>query len=180
MSDPRDPGWAPARRLVSRLFRAGDAPRLPIVTIRAIYLAFLVLLAILVVVRFGIGSGDGDMQPGTAFTVLVALAALETSMVFATRRRPIGGTEPEDFVATYRASVILRLAYAESIALAAFVLSFLTGDPMTFYAGVALSVPAYLLAAPTGRDITRQQEQVTDAGVGVDLMAALLGYTSDD
>lgn len=147
---------------------------------RAIYLAFIAGLGVFVVVRLLIGSRDGDLQSGTALAVLIVIAALQTSLVAAQRRRPLIGEEPEDFAAAYRTSVILRLACSESIALTGFVLSFLTGDPVTFYAGLALSVPAYLLAAPTGGDVARHQEQIAGSGVGVDLMAALLGYTSTD
>jgi len=178
MRDPRDPGWGPSRRLASSLFLTREVPRLPIITMRAIYVAFVAVLALLVPIRVLIGGGDGDMQSGTAFTVLVAIAALETSMVFVSRNRALVGTEPEDFAAAYRSSMMLRLAYAESIALAGFVLSFLTGDTVTFFSAIALSVPAYGLAAPTGADISRYQGQVT--GVGVDLMAALLGYTDTE
>jgi hypothetical protein len=178
--DPRDPGWGPSRRLVSAFFLARDVPRFPIITMRAVYLAFVGVLVVLVIVRSLIGSRDGDLQAGTAWAVLVVIAALQTSLVAMHRTRPLIGEEPEDFAAAYRTSMILRLAYAESIALAGFVLSFLTGDPVTFYAGLALSLPAYLLAAPTAGDVTRHQEQVADSGVGVDLMAALLGYTTPD
>lgn len=178
MTDQRDPGWGPSRRLVSSFFVARDVPRLPIILLRALFLAFVAGLGVFVVIRVLIGSGDGDLQPGTAWAVLIVIAALQTSLVAAHRRRPLIGEEPEDFAAAYRTSVILRLAYAESVALTGFVLSFLTGDPFTFYAGLALSVPAYLLAAPTGGDVARHQEQIADSGFGVDLMAALLGYTS--
>ena len=178
MSDPRDPGWGPSRRLVSTFFLARDVPRLPIVVVRAIYLAFLAFLAVLVVIRVLVSGGEGDMASGTALTVLVVIAALEVSTSFAWRKRPLIGTEPEDFAAAYRSSVLIRLAYAESIALAGFVLSYLTGDPLTFYWSIALSAPVYALAAPTGADITRYQDNA--AGVGVDLMAALLGYTTPD
>jgi len=176
MTDPRDPGWGPSRRLASSFFLTRDLPRLPIIRIRAVYLAFIAFLGVLVVIRLLVAGGDGDMQSGTALTVLVVIAALEVSTSFAWRKRPLIGTEPEDFAAAYRTSVLIRLAYAESIALAGFVLSYLTGDPSTFFWSIALSAPAYALAAPTGADITRYQGQA--AGVGVDLMAALLGYTA--
>ena len=178
MTDPRDPGWGPSRRLASSFFLTREVPRLPIITVRALYLAFIGGLVLRVVIRTVFSSGGGDMDPGAAFTVLVAIAALETSMVSVARKRALIGTEPEDYAASYRASVILRLAYAESIALAGLVLSYLTDDPVTLYLGMVLSVPAYVLAAPTGADVARYQEQIT--GVGVDLTAALLGYTASD
>ncbi|HSM01790.1 MAG TPA: hypothetical protein VK960_05010 [Acidimicrobiia bacterium] len=180
MSDPRDPGWEPSRRLVASFFLARDVPRLPIVTLRAIYLAFVAALGVFVLIRLLIGDSDGDMQPGTAWAVLVIIAGLETALVAMHRTRPLIGDEPEEFAAAYRTSVILRLAYAESIALTGFVLSFLTGEPVSFYGAIALSLPAYLLAAPTAGDIARHQERVAETGVGVDLMAALLGYTAPD
>lgn len=166
--------------MVSSFFVVRDVPRLPIIILRALFLALVASLGVFVVIRVLIGRGDGDMQPGTALTVLVAIAALETSLVAMHRTRPLIGDEPEDYAAAYRTSVILRLAYAESIALAGFVLSFLTGEPTTFYIGIALSLPAYLLASPTGGDVARHQEQIADSGFGVDLMAALLGYTAPD
>ena len=178
--DPRDPGWGPSRRLASRLFLAGDIPRLPIITLRAVFLAFVAFVGILVVVRVLIGESDGDMQSGTAVTVLVAFAALETSLVAVHRTRPLIGDEPEDFAVAYRTSMLLRMAYAESTALAGFVLSFLTGDPITSVVGAGLSLPGYLLAAPTAGDVARHQERLTETGTGVDLMAALLGYTTPD
>jgi hypothetical protein len=173
--DPRDPGWGPAIHAVTRLMipLARGGVRAPLTVLRAMFPAFVAALAMLAVVILALGETDGEMAPGAAVAFLAAVAGLDTALVAVFRGRPLLPPEPETIAAAYRTSVLLRVAYAELTALVGFVLYFYTGTPSTYFLGVTLSLPGYLMAAPSAGDVSRHQERLNQAGVGLDLMGAL-------
>jgi hypothetical protein len=73
----------------------------------------------------------------------------------------------------YRGRMFLRIALANSPALFAFVGAFTFRGSWIYYAGLLISLPALLHAAPTRSALVRDQDELTARGCPLSLVAAL-------
>jgi len=174
--DPRDPGWGSAfsqvaRRLIPVLRTSGD----PLTILRTLYLSFWVaLVLILWILSFLEADGD-SLSPGAGFAIVTGLAAVNTSIVAIVRTRPLTGFTPDELAGAYRSSMFIRLAIAESIAMVGLVLFFVTGSLAVYGLAALLTIPGFLLAAPTSGDIAMHQRLLDERGENVDLFGTLIG-----
>jgi hypothetical protein len=108
-------------------------------------------------------------------TILFAVYSIYglASFVWA-RKRPLVPDTPELAAALYRAKFFLRLGLALAPSGMGFALMFLAGRLLFSLAGVAISLLALALSAPTQGDIERHQRQINAEGSSVSLLQALL------
>lgn len=174
--DPRDPGWGPAlgqalRRLVPvRRFEGGT-----LILLRTLFLAFLIAPAFILLLLLFIGESEPGFSTTLALAILIAIAAVNTSIIGVIRNLPLKGSSAAEIAGGYRSTMFIRVALAEMIALVGFVLFFVTGSLTTYLAGYLLSLAGYAMSAPTAGDIARYQEGLNSRGVSVDLLGTLTG-----
>ena len=102
--------------------------------------------------------------------------ALVSQRVF---ERPLDCTSDASLAASYRTRFFVLVACAESSALAGFALAFVAGALWLYYLGAAFAVVGFAHAAPTVRQVRRDQERLGDQGCRRSLVQhALLGSVS--
>lgn len=105
------------------------------------------------------------------FAVLViAAVSITASKVF---ERPLDCTSDASLAGSYRTRFFLRIAFAEAIALFAFVFYFLTGPLWIYYVGAAIALARMLPQAPTSAALVRDQDDLTARGCSRSLVSAL-------
>jgi hypothetical protein len=148
-------------------------------TLRILYLGVLNSTVIIGVVM-GIMVATDAFPPGSggAWIGLVVVAAAGLVTLTAKGLAPrLDCSTPGKLAGTYRVRFIVRLTLAEAPVLAGFVGALVTGEPLLFLVGLPFAVVGYTRAAPTRRNIDRDQDELLAFGCGTSLLDAL-GATS--
>lgn len=162
--DPRDPGWGSMLQP-----RSGG-----LAVLRAVFIAFVTTpLAVLIGLSF-VDVTETRFDPGTAIAILAAVGGMTVSLGGLLKNRLLRGETSAEVAGSYRTSMFVLLALAETIVSAGVLLFLLSGSLLIYLVALGLAVPAYVQAAPTGRDISRQQELLNGRGVNADLLGGLL------
>lgn len=166
-----DPGWIPARETVGN-----PVARSHLTRFRFVYLAFVVALVVigpLMVVTYGLERPGGVTEDATALVLgLVGIAIIFFYGVMAVVRRTLlRSLTPERFLALYPTLMFLTLAFAESIPMAGFVLSVLSGSAWPYLVGLVFAVPGLVIAAPTKRNLERLRD---DYVPGIDIFGVFV------
>jgi hypothetical protein len=117
---------------------------------------------------------------GNALRWLAALAviALGTTLFERTIERPLDCSSAIGLAGSYRTRYFLRVAFAEAVALWAFVFAFIGAPTWIYYVGALFAlVRLWTGAAPTRAALAADQADVTAQGCGLSLIAALRGRT---
>jgi len=174
-----DPGWKPSLRVTLPFVpdRSDEPARNGLTVLRSVFLAFtgaLVLIANLVATSTALP--NGPVVPW--IPILIAFAALTLVGARATDR-PLPCTSAQALAAAYRARFFLRVAFAESVALMAFTITFAGGPVWTYYVGLAFTFVRFATnVAPTRAAVARDQADLEARGCNLSLIAALNPQTS--
>jgi hypothetical protein len=145
-----------------------------LVVLRTVFIAFVSMpLAVLIAFSF-VDVTESRLGTGTAIAILAAVGGMTVSLVGLFKKRLLRGETSTEVASSYRTSMFVLLVLSETIVIVGAVLFFLSGSLLTYVVAVVLAVPAYAQAAPTGRDISRQQELLNGRGVNADLLGGLL------
>jgi hypothetical protein len=183
-----DPGWGGPRAvlfsMVLPVMAIGTSARRgtsdALMTMRMIFVYVVQTVLILAVVVIGLSVSDtipgGDVDTTLAAIAVTAIGA--TGLVMA-RLLPsaLDCTTAASLVGTYRTRFFIRLALAEAGAMAGFVGFIVTGAPTIFVLGAAFSAVGFTWAAPTTRQLERDQEALTWSACGRALVPTLRGLS---
>jgi len=103
---------------------------------------------------------------------LLAIAALALGVSRAVER-PLDCSSDSRLAGSYRTRFFLRMAFTQSVALAAFVMYFLDGPRWIYYLGAAISLARMASQAPTSGALVRDQDTLVMEGCTRSLVAAL-------
>lgn len=118
---------------------------------------------------------EGDDEPtGVALAIVAGVGCL-TLLLRRVVSRPLDPSSPASLAASYRTRLILRLAVAESAALIAFAIGMSLGPWWVYYLGAAFAFVGMAMAAPTQRNLGRDQDALSLAGHELSLLDALSG-----
>lgn len=182
-----DPGWAPAIREMGGFlipvvgaFRARRMQgRDGLLTLRSVFLAFVLAIALigLVVIVLDSGSGLSGTRRDVEIPGLLTIAAGVTSLWLGRviGRRPLDCATDARLAATYRTRFFLTIAVAESAALIAFVMFILTSAATLYAIGAVFTLIGFATVAPTAARLQREQEQLQTSGCRSSLLLALRG-----
>lgn len=181
-----DPGWGKALRsgwwelLVPLPFIPGSkAGRDSLTALRLVFLRAITAMALIIVVTRLVSVGGSNDDPSTSVGVFLAVIAVYGVMdlvmlVLGLRRTPDQGTDADGVATWFRTVSFLGYALMLGPFLVGFVGVFLTNEWAIVFAGLPFAAVAYWLAAPTRRRLRSAQEQLSRAGVSVDLVNALV------
>jgi hypothetical protein len=181
-----DPGWraaiglstkgvllpwtAPAR---GRSWGSGDG----LVMVRALYASFVqavLMIGVVVIIldRYGRVPDQGEPLPVAG---LVLAGGILAQLVGAVVEKPLDASDPGALAASYRKRFFLRLAFAESAALLGFAGFILTGAPVVYFIGLAVTLVGLARAAPTRARLAADEYRLAPAGDTIGIGAALSG-----
>lgn len=177
---PTDPGWGGVKGLLLALVpmvaqrqSRGD----PLVVLRRVFLSFctalvLILVVVVVVVETGEQRTAGlSVAAAAGITAVAGIAALMARRFFADR--PLECSDAPALANSYRTRFFLRMAFAETTALLGFVLSFVAQSPWPYVVALPFTAVGFWWAAPTARNLARDQAQLTASECACNLLAAL-------
>jgi hypothetical protein len=181
-----DLGWPTNLVTVVKLLPRGFAPLGArrsggdlLLGLRAVTVAFsaaLVLIAGVLARLSGTPNGlpNGPVWPWVPIVVVLAMPNLFVERMYAARR--LDASTPSKLAAAYRAQFMLRLAYATTIALFAFTITFVGGPAWIYYPAVAVAlVRIWTGVAPTAAVLARDQRRLQAKGIDMPLVGALRG-----
>lgn len=180
-----DPGWRPA--LVVALMalvpivgvraavrRRGNDPASGLIVTRQLFLAFASAIAMcgFVLTQLGLSSADASMSRGAALTGVgaIAFAALALGPIV---ERPLDVSGAARLAETWRTRFFLRLGFGEAPALAGFAGALLAGSISPYLLGASATAVMFARAAPSVRNIAKDQEGLIDRGSPLSLVAIL-------
>ncbi|MGK2948727.1 MAG: hypothetical protein ACSLFP_09145 [Acidimicrobiales bacterium] len=134
--------------------------------------ALLLIGLVTLMVVDSIDDGDGGLSTGVAAAGIVAFGVASLLLVRVVEPR-LDCTSDGSLLGTYRTRFFLRLAMAEAVALLGFVAVFLTGDAWLYPFGGAFTTVGFLRAAPTERNLERDEETLNEQGCGRSLRELL-------
>jgi F0F1-type ATP synthase membrane subunit c/vacuolar-type H+-ATPase subunit K len=177
---PTDPGWGGVKGLLLSLVpvivqrkSGGD----PLVVLRRVFLSFCTALVLIMVVVAVVvdtdekRTADMSVAAGVAITAVTGIAALIATRFFADR--PLECADAPVLANSYRTRFFMRMAFAETTALLGFVLSFVAQSPLPYVVALPFSSVGFWWAAPTARNLARDQAQLTTSECTCNLLAAL-------
>lgn len=142
--------------------------------LRQVFLTFCVALVLFgVVLAFIYSDSEPLSDPSTeGAAALLALAAV--GMLIEPRlEKPLQCDDDSALVASYRARFFLRIAFSEAAALWGFVGFFLTYAWWPYPMGAAMTAIGFLRAAPSRRNLARDQDELMQRQCGRSLVGAL-------
>jgi hypothetical protein len=176
-----DPGWGGIKHILLFMLPGGaqlakrqaDA----LVATREIFVSFCTALALFGVVLVFLGF-DGTRSQisdvvAAGIVVVIGVATLALRMVFGNRSLDCAGVV--QLRTSYRSRFFLRMAIAEVAALCGFVLTFMAEASWLYFVGAAFTAVGFAAAAPTRRQLARDQARLTATGCSLDLVAAIRG-----
>jgi hypothetical protein len=186
MADYEDPGWRHtfkslipiAGPIIVRRSRQGTNALL---SLRMIWVGIFSSLFLIGFVLFFVIEPSRRFKTDQAswFPAVVAILGVVTVAVIRRHRsRPLDCQSVSSLIVSYRVRFLIDHGFAQAPALAAFVGSFLMGTWWIYLLGLAFSLSAMLLVAPTRREIDRRQEQIAAQGSSLSLGRALMGTTA--
>ena len=111
-----------------------------------------------------------EVWPAATAVALVGIAALTLSWKL---HRPLDCTSDLTLAGTYRVRFFLRIALAELPALAGFAATLVVHTWWIYPVGVAVSVPGFVRAAPSARNLAKDQAELEASGCSLSVIAAL-------
>lgn len=184
-----DPGWGHALRtgwreiLVPFPFfparRGEKTGRDSLTTLRLLFLWSATAMSLVVVLTWrvsrGVSNDDPSMSPGVFLALLAAFGVLNLMLLgIGLRKTPEPETDAEGVAGWFRTVTFLANSLVLAPFLMGFVGSFITGEWTMALAGAPVAALVWWLAAPTKRRLRSAQEQLSRAGVSVDLVNALV------
>jgi hypothetical protein len=172
-----DPGWQLSWRVLL-FFVPGAIPRAAkqagddaLTALRLVFTSFVMAVVLFGVVLFFLPTDD-QVSP---WPWVVALLVIAVVCVVASRlaERPLDCTSDFTLASTFRIRFFKRMAFAEAIALFAFVFRFTTNVRWIYYLGAAISLARMLTEAPTPAALVRDQDELSANGCSRSLVAAL-------
>lgn len=188
MTDPLshdDPGWPRLRSmaatfipgmLIRREGRPGDDGGGGLVSLRLVFIAFgnaLVLIGAVVLILHVSGGLSG--VPGRTATAALAVGAVGVGALVALRLfvPALDCSSDPALASSYRTRFFLRIAFSEAAALVGFAAFVVAGSPWLYLLGAAFAAVGYTVAAPSRRNLERDEEQLRAAGCGRSLTRVL-------
>ena len=170
-----DPGWVPSLRAFAPfpfLFSFRNTVG-GLAGLRAVFTSFVIAIVLFASVMASLsGLPNGPVVPWVP--LLAAFAAMAVLGETATGRRPLLCDSPARLAGSYRARFFLRVAFAESIALLGFTMSFTGGPAWIYYPAAAFTLLLFATyVAPTRAALARDQTELDARGCGLSLVAAL-------
>jgi len=161
-----DPGW---RRDVGGFVagpqKAGAPGVAPLVQLRMMLVVFTIGLlgcGVVTLVVAPADDGEGLAAPVAAGVVLaVGVAGWLLTPLLSPR---LDCSTAATLVATYRTRFFLRMAIAEAAALAGFAVALVAYQPWPYFLGLAFTLIGFVRAAPTTRNLARDQDVLSVAG----------------
>jgi F0F1-type ATP synthase membrane subunit c/vacuolar-type H+-ATPase subunit K len=169
-----DPGWRPSLVVLipyGFLFRRRTR-RDPITTLRILFLAYLMALALYGFVLLFIEPFRSEHY-GLGWAIGIGALALANLVLVRQVERLLSCDSEEALAKSYRTRLFIRLAFAESTALLGFVASFLIDGNWIYFFGFLCSLPAFIRLAPTKAAFIRDQDELTNRGCALSLMQAI-------
>jgi F0F1-type ATP synthase membrane subunit c/vacuolar-type H+-ATPase subunit K len=177
-----DPGWPSIRYVLLALIpgvgiqlakrRRADA----LVALRSVFLSFSGALVLFGVVLAVLGLPNGPVMPWLPILVAYAAASVLAVRFFV---KPLDCSSPSKLAESYRTRFFLVIALSESVALFAFVFTFIGGPRWIYYVGGAFSIYRFwTVAPPTPSGIARDQARLEASGCELSLISALRGGPS--
>ena len=182
-----DPGWGGPRvvfTMILPFLAIGTAAHRgtsdALIMMRMVFVYFVQTLVILAVVVIALSVSDtipgSDVDPMVAALAVAAVGGM--GLVLARVVPPaLDCTTSATLVGTYRTRFFIRLALAEAGAMAGFVGFIVTGRPILFLLGTAFTAAGFARAAPTIRQLERDQEELSWSGCGRLLIPTLRGLS---
>lgn len=179
-----DPGWGFSPRTFFRVITPGRmqmvAKQQPssLLQLRQIFMSFiLVLVFIAALVVLIIPGAWSNLEPRAqwlwlAATVVVSIVNFVAIMRF---HAQLNCADDGALASSYQSRMFLRIALGQAAVLVGFVGSATSGVWWIFFVGAALSVPGFLWAAPSARNISRDQAQLGKGGCTRSIVAVLAG-----
>lgn len=180
-----DPGWRPAIMALVPIVGARVAasrsrrhPARSLVMVRQVFLLYALAIALFgfVLLQLGLSSADASMSGGTVMvgTGAVALVALMLGPIV---ERPLDGSSVGRLAESWRNRFFVRVAIGEAPALAGFVAAFRAGSVFPYVLGGTATAVMFVRAAPSGRNIAKDQEGLTERGCSLSLLAVLATWS---
>lgn len=173
-----DPGWRPKWYLLIPLIgglmtgRAGRRETNLLVSLRSMFLRILISLFLFLWAFSYVAPWDGGDEKWVPWAIAATGVYALVAMAWV-RRRPLVTGSPGALAGSYRASFYVGLGLAQSPALFGLAGVFI-GDSLWIYlVGLAFTLVALWMIAPTRQDIERRQREITAAGSPLSLLNAL-------
>ena len=164
------PGYGIASRRRAERFR-GDG----LIMLRQVILSFcgsLVLFGVVLLSMYP--SSVPPREPPNTFIIgLLTVGALNVIVVGRRIERPLDCTDDGKLASTYRTRFFLRIAFAQAAAMFGFVGFFATYAWWPYPVGLAICAIGFVRAAPTRRNLERDQERLAEASCFRPLVRAL-------
>ncbi|HEY8545369.1 MAG TPA: hypothetical protein VIL36_09995 [Acidimicrobiales bacterium] len=139
------------------------------------FVAGLVMLGVVAVILASSSGDDAEGLPVGAAAGVVAVVGV-VGWLLGPRLGPrLDCSTAATLVATYRSRFLVRLGTAEAAALTGFVMVVLTGEPLLYALGLAFTLVGFLRAAPSARNLARDQEDLAVRGCAHPLAETLRG-----
>lgn len=179
MTPDEDPGWPRGISLLAFLVpgMAQMAMRRArgehgLLVLRRVLVTFSMSLVLIGVVLVVLPSSDNaSVFPWLLFLVGLAIVSLGAGRL---AEKPLDCTTDASLADTYRTRFFLRIAFAESIAMFAFVFTFIGAVKWIYFVGGAIAlVRFWTAAAPTRASIAQDQQELNASGCTRSLVGAL-------
>jgi hypothetical protein len=178
--DYDDPGWAhvvkallPWRWALRRRISETNG----LASLRMAFGGVVLSLWPFALVLFMIQSSKPRSAPGRdrlVATVVLVVGAAAFLLIRWIRNRPLRHDDHSGLAESYRGSVLIGIALAETPALVGFTGSFFIADIWPYLLAAAISTGLLLWIAPGRREIERRQRQIQEQGSPLSLGAALV------
>jgi F0F1-type ATP synthase membrane subunit c/vacuolar-type H+-ATPase subunit K len=179
-----DPGW-PLNRSFLVFFipavgpqlyrrRAGPLRGEGLGMLRMLFISFfnaVIMFGVVLLFIPGVPGEHAHAAPWLPILVGFAAAAVVASRLV---ERPLDCSSDAKLAASYRSRFFVRIAFGESVALLAFVFTFIGGPKWIYYVGAAITlVYFWSRVAPTRGALVRDQDALHAIGCGRSLIRAL-------
>jgi F0F1-type ATP synthase membrane subunit c/vacuolar-type H+-ATPase subunit K len=182
VSPDEDPGWGPSikhaflatvpfwgRVIVRR--RGRGEPGL--IAMRTMYLGLVLALPLWVVAFSFLAPWDGSDE-GVAPYIVVVAGAAALGLTVGVRQRSLSASSPRALAGRYRSRMFIGIGIAETTALISIVTTFVIQNSLWLIVlGVAFSLTGLWVAAPSRRNLDRDQDRLREQGSPISLVAAL-------
>jgi len=173
-----DPGWSNIAKNAAWGLVPGLALRRAqrtrgIEALRAVFVGFVfaVLLFGVVLAFLPLKRADPGWSATGALAAVGIVGVACLCAVVVLHRKPLDHDSVGSLAQSYRKTFFLKIAFSESVALVAFVLSFLAASHLVYPLGLAFTLVGFGIVAPGRRDVRRRREQLR--GTDLDLLVAL-------
>jgi hypothetical protein len=175
-----DPGWSGVWRDAARGlipgFGARRTQRVPgIRAMRSVFVSFVVagVLYGVILAFIDLGKSTGSPSSTQCIAIVCGIGIGSIGAVALFRNRPLDVSSADALASSYRRNLFLKVTFAQVPGLTAFALTFLSASHAVYPVGLAWSLLAFALGAPTRADVERRQSQIRVSGSPLDLLEAL-------